>query len=95
MKALLDRHFGLNKYYGTADGSLWAGKKVAIIATHGYDAENAARPFEMGIERLCEHSGLKYLGMYSVRDEDNIASFQTEEAVQGARDFALRLLSER
>ena len=33
MKALLDRHYGLNKFYGSARGSLWEGKKVAIIAT--------------------------------------------------------------
>ena len=94
MKALLDRHYGLNKYYGKAKGSLWEGKCVAIIATHGYDAEYAAEPFETGIRRLCEHSKLKYLGMYSVRHIKNIASFQTETAVQGARDFAMRLIAE-
>jgi multimeric flavodoxin WrbA len=93
MKALLDRHYGLNKYYGIATGSLWEGKKVAIIATHGYDAEYGAGPFETGVKRLCEHSNLEYLGMYSVRDEDDLASFQTEDAVQGARLFAQKLLS--
>ena len=92
MKALLDRHYGLNKFYGKASGSLWKGKKVAIIATHGYPAEYATEPFETGIKRLCKHSGLEYMGMYSVRDEDNIASFQTETAISGARDFALRLV---
>jgi len=92
MKALLDRHYGLNKFYGKANGSLWARKKVAIITTHGYDSEYGAGPFETGIKRLCEHSKLKYIGMYSVRDEDNLASFQTEEAVAGARNFALQLL---
>jgi multimeric flavodoxin WrbA len=92
MKALLDRHYGLNKYYGKAKGSLWEGKKVAIIATHGYDAEYAAQPFETGVKRLCEHSKLEYLGMYSVVHEVNIKSFQTEAAVTGARDFALRLI---
>lgn len=92
MKALLDRHYGLNKFYGSAKGSLWKGKKVAIIATHGYDVEYGAGPFQMGIKRLCEHSSLEYMGMYSVRDEDDLASFQTEEAINGARDFAQRLL---
>jgi multimeric flavodoxin WrbA len=92
MKALLDRHYGLNKFYGSAKGSLWAGKKIGIIATHGYDAEYATSPFETGIKRLCKHSNLKYVGMYSVRDEDNIASFQTEEAMNGARMFARKLL---
>ena len=92
MKALLDRHFGLNKYYGSARGSLWAGKQVAIIATHGYEAKYATEPFEMGIQRLCEHSDLQYMGMYSVRDEDDLASFQTKAAITGAEDFAIRLL---
>ena len=92
MKALLDRHYGLNKYYGKAKGSLWAGKKVSIIATHGYDAEYAAEPFVTGVKRLCEHSKLEYMGMYSVRHVKNIKSFQTEEAVAGAKKFALRLI---
>jgi len=93
MKALLDRHYGLNKYYGKVKGSLWAGKKVAIVATHGYEAQYAAEPFETGVKRLCEHSKLTYLGMYSVVHVKNIKSFQTEEAVQGARGFARKLVS--
>lgn len=88
MKAVLDRHYGLNKYYGNCSGSLWKGKKVAIIATHGYEADYATEPFETGIKRLCKHSHLQYIGMYSVRDTDNLASFQTEEAIEGARAFA-------
>ena len=92
MKALLDRHYGLNKFYGSAKGSLWEGKKVAIIATHGYDAEYGAGPFETGIKRLCKHSNLEYVGMYSMRDEDNLASFQTEEAIIGAVAFANKLV---
>lgn len=92
MKALMDRHYGLNKFYGSATGSLWEGKKVAIIATHGYDADYGAGPFETGIKRLCEHSKLKYMGMYSVRDIDDLASFQTEEAIKGSIEFAKKLL---
>lgn len=88
MKALLDRHYGLNKFYGKTKGSLWAGKRLAIIATHGYDAKYGAEPFEMGVRRLCEHSKLKYMGMYSVRDEEDIVSFQTESAIAGAEVFA-------
>lgn len=41
---------------------------------------------------LCKHSGLEYVGLYSVQDEDNLASFQTEEAIAGARAFARRLM---
>ncbi|MBU5427612.1 flavodoxin family protein [Tissierella pigra] len=92
MKALLDRHFGLNKFYRSAKGSLWEGKKLAIITTHGYDVEYGAGPFETGIKRLCEHSNLNYIGMYSVRDEDDIVSFQTRDAINGARAFARKLL---
>lgn len=92
MKALLDRHYGLNKYYGNCEGSLWAGKKVAIIATHGYEGAYATDPFEMGVQRLCKHSGLEYVGMYSVRDTNNLESFQTEEAVEGAKEFARRCI---
>ncbi len=94
MKALLDRHFGLNKFYGEADGSLWAGKNIALITTNGYDEEYGAGPFRDGIVRLCEHSKLHYRGMYSVRDVDDLASFQTPEAISGARMFAQKLLDE-
>ena len=45
------------------------------------------------IKRLCEHSKLKYMGMYSVRDVDDLASFQIDIAKNGAREFARNLLS--
>lgn len=92
MKNVLDRHYGFNKYYGSAEGSLWKGKKIAIIATHGYEAAYATDPFVMGIQRLCKHSGLTYVGIYSVQDEDNLASFQTKEAIKGAKAFAKQIL---
>ena len=92
MKNVLDRHYGFNKFYGSAEGSLWAGKSVAVIATHGYEQDYATEPFITGIKRLCEHSQLNYIGMYSVQDTDDKASFQTAEAVSGARKFAQKLL---
>ena len=92
MKALLDRHYGLNKYYGTAKGSLWEGKKIAIIATNGYDEDYGAGPFKTGIERLCEHSKLNFMGMYSVRDIDGLKDFQSKEAIDGAKQFARHVL---
>ena len=94
MKAVLDRHYGLNKYYGSAEGSLWAGKKLGIIATHGYEGDYATGPFETGVKRLCIHSNLEYVGMYSVQDEDDLASFQTDEAMAGAREFAREFVNE-
>lgn len=93
MKALLDRFYGLGKFYGKARGSLWEGKKIAIIATHGYDAKYGTEPFETGIKRLCEHHNLKYVGLYSVRDEDDLFSFQTDSAISGALMFASKLCS--
>lgn len=94
MKALLDRHYGLNKFYGKASGSLWAGKNIALITTNGYEEEYGAGPFRDGIMRLCEHSFLKYRGLYSVRDLDELASFQTPEAIAGAKAFARKLIAE-
>lgn len=92
MKNVLDRHYGFNKYYGSATGSLWAGKRLGILVTHGYETAYATEPFEMGIRRLCRHSGLIYAGMYAVRDTADLASFQTAEAIAGARAFAGVLL---
>lgn len=91
MKNVLDRFFGMNKFYRSGTGSLWAGKSVALILSHGYEAHYACDPFENGIVRLCEHSHLRYLGLYSVRDEDDMASFITPEAQSGARAFADQL----
>lgn len=93
MKAFIDRHYGLNKYFGTATGSLWAGKFLALITTHGYKADYANDPFEEGIKRLCTHSKLHYAGLYSVRDTQHLESFKTEEAFDGALAFADSLLS--
>ena len=64
MKAVLDRHYGFNKYYGSAEGCIWEGKSVAIIATHGYEGTYATEPLETGIKRLCIQSNLNYIGMY-------------------------------
>ena len=95
MKTVLDRHYGFNKYYGNAEGCLWEGKRVGIIATHGYDGDYATEPFETGVKRLCIHSNLKYVGMFSVQDNDNLASFQTEEAIEGAKAFARKVTNEQ
>lgn len=92
MKRVLDRHYGLNKFYGSAEGSLITGKKLAILATHGYDEENATTPFVIGMKHFCEHSKMEYLGIYSARDIDDLASFQTSEVMEGAREFARKLI---
>lgn len=92
MKALLDRHFGLNKFYGTAKGSLWEGKAVAILATHGYERGYACDPFEIGIKRLCEHSHLNYVGLYSAIDSDEMGVVINEEIEDGIRAFVKFLI---
>jgi len=95
LKAVLDRFYGLAKFYGSAEGNYAQGKRVAILATHGYDASYAADPFVIGIQRMCEHYRMRYDGMYSVRDVDNLASFQTKQAQSGAREFARYLLEKK
>jgi len=93
MKAVMDRMFGLNKFYGTASRTvLNQGQAYALIATCGYDPAYGADLLDEAMRRWCAHSELQYLGMYAVRDEDNLASFQTPEAVSGARDFAQVIL---
>jgi multimeric flavodoxin WrbA len=95
LKAVLDRFYGLAKFYRSAQGNFVEGKRVAILATHGYDASYAADPFVIGIQRMCEHYGMRYDGMFSVRDTDDLASFQTKQAQNGARDFARYLLQKK
>ena len=92
MKTVMDRMYGLNKFYGSARRSrLNESQSYALIATCGYEIRYGAGLLDEGIRRWCEHSGLDYLGMYAVRDEDNLASFQTEQAVTGAREFARKI----
>lgn len=95
LKAALDRFYGLAKYYRSAAGNFVEGKRVAILATHGYDAAYAADPFVIGIQRMCEHYRMRYDGMYSVRDVDDIKSFQTKQAISGAKEFARYLLNKK
>jgi len=93
MKAVMDRMYGLNKFYGgTPRNSLNKHQSYALIATCGYDLNYGAGLLDEAIRRWCTHSGLFYLGMYAVRDEDDLASFQTDEAIQGARQFARIIL---
>lgn len=95
MKAVLDRTYSLNKFYGIVPRTaMLDGKACAIIATHGYDADHAASPFETAIKRWSAHSEMNYLGMYSVRDEDGMNSFTNDEAQNGAREFARYILDE-
>jgi len=96
MKAVMDRMFGLDKFYGTAPrATLIKGQALALIATCGYDPAYGADLLDEAIRRWCTHSELQYLGMYAVRDEDNLASFKTPEAISGAEAFAQNILHKR
>ncbi len=93
LKAVLDRHYGLNKYYGAGTGRLWkSDARIALLLTYGYEQDYATRPFVTGIQNLCKHSHIGYAGMYGVRDEDDLASFTAPEALEGACAFARGLL---
>ena len=93
MKALLDRlMYGMNKYYGQERGpSLWAGKRVAIASTCGYEESKGPDLFEAGMRRYCKHSGLDYLGMLVERDMGYQTVFMDENKALNARRFAGQL----
>ena len=94
IKAVMDRMFGINKYYRSAPRErLNVGQAYALLATCGYDLDYGAGTLDEGIRRWCAHSELPYLGMCAVRDEDNLASFRTEEAIAGAREFARSIIA--
>lgn len=89
MKSVLDRFYGMNKYYGKEPGPcLWEAKKVGLVATCGYELEYGISPFEDGIKRLCAHSHLEYIGKIGIRDDDEMIAFKNGEAQKKAIDFA-------
>jgi len=72
LKAVMDRMFGLNKFYGRLPReTLNKTKAVGLITTCGYAPEYAADLLDEAVKRWCKHSGIPYVGMYAVRD-DNI-----------------------
>ncbi len=93
MKALLDRLvYGMNKYYGNEKGpALWAGKKIALLTTCGYQPEKGADLFESRMERYCRHSQLTYMGMLAERDLGYQAAFMDEHKETRAREYARKL----
>ncbi|MCL2409977.1 MAG: flavodoxin family protein [Oscillospiraceae bacterium] len=89
MKTVMDRMFGLNKFYRSAPRKvLNAGQAIALIATCGYEIDYGAGLLDETLRRGCEHSGLQYLGMFAVRDVDGLPDFQTADAITGAQEFA-------
>lgn len=94
MKAALDRMvYGMNKYYGDEKGpAIWKGKKCAILTTCGYKPEKGAGLFEEGIKRYCKHSQLQYIGMCAARDLGYKTTFITDDKMEMAKAFALKIL---
>ncbi len=93
MKAMLDRLvYGMNKYYGEEKGpALWAGKRVALITTCGYEPEKGADLWEEGIRRYCKHSRLEYAGMLAERHMGYKTVFMNESRAERAKAFAVHL----
>lgn len=95
MKAMLDRFYGLHKYYGKQRGpSLVEGKKCGIIATCGYGIEYGTHPFEEGIQRFCEHFKMEYIGKAAVQknEGDDVDKFANEDSKKTAVDFAKKVI---
>jgi len=94
IKAVMDRMYALNKYYGSVPRSvLNKGQSYALITTCGYEPGYGAGLLEEGIRRWSKHSKIPYLGMYGVQDKGDPAAFRTEEVIAGARDFARKLMT--
>ena len=94
MKAALDRLvYGMNKFYGGEKGpALWAGKRMALIATCGYPPEKGADLWEAGMIRYCRHSRLLYEGMLAERQRRYDEPFMDAEKEARARAFARKLM---
>ena len=97
MKSVLDRLvYGMNKYYGNKSTfpSLWAGKKLAIITSCGYEPEKGADLFEEGIKRYCKHSQLAYCGMLVERHMGYGTVFFDDAKANRAAQFAQELAAQ-
>ena len=103
MKALLDRCvYALNKYYDDVTGThggkrgpaLWAGKKIALIATCGYKPEVGTDLLEEGLRRYCKHSQLEYIGCLVERHLGYGTEFMDDGKVEHAKAFAGQVLQE-
>jgi multimeric flavodoxin WrbA len=90
LKAAMDRLvYSMNKYYGEVEGrSLWAGKKLALITSCGYEIEAGAGVYEEGLRRYAKHSQLGYLGKFAVRDIAGKEYFTNDAVKKQAREFA-------
>jgi len=93
MKSVMDRMFGLIKYDDSGiKNILNEGQAYALLATCGDEIEHGLGLLDGVFKEFCQYSKRPYLGMYAVRDEHGLASFQTESAIAGARQFARKIV---
>lgn len=92
LKAMIDRAGSIGKRYGAGRGSPRQSKRVALMTTNGYDGDYMPEVFAKRLENLCRHGGIRYAGIYSVRDLDDFTASCSDTAADGARAFAARLL---
>jgi hypothetical protein len=93
LKTVMDRMIGLIKENkGKETIILNANQPYALIATCGDEIEEGVDLISKSVERMCEYSSRPYLGYYAYRDLNGIEDFRSQEAVQGAKEFAKKII---
>jgi len=94
LKSVMDRMLGLIKLKTEQEVITLnpASQPYALITTCGDDIPHGTGPLEQCMEYMCEYSNRTYLGMYAFQDINGISDFRTPEAIQGAKDFARKVI---
>jgi len=93
LKTVMDRMIGLIKSKTEKEAiTLNSNQSYALIATCGDEIEEGVDLISKSIERMCEYSERPYLGFYAYRDINGIEDFRSPEAVQGAKEFARKII---
>jgi len=93
VKAVMDRMFGLNKFFGRGPKAvLNKNQAYALIATCGSEAEVGVSVLDKIFKDWCGHSGIKYLGNYTVSNDHGTASYMSAKDEAGAKEFAKKIL---
>jgi len=94
LKSVMDRMLGLIKLKTEEEVVTLnaASQPYALITTCGDDISHGTGPLEQCMKYMCEYSNRPYLGMYAFQDINGISDFRTPEAIQGAKDFAQKVI---
>ena len=93
LKTVMDRMIGLIKLKTDEKViTLNDNQSYALIATCGDEIEEGVDLISKSIERMCEYSKRPYLGFYAWRDLGGIEDFKSPQAIQGAKDFARKII---